>query len=263
MESALAASARANVTVVGMEAAPFEVRSLPRLTLLDPANFSAQQAILGSEIGNGIRKFHESKGTKFFLPAALSHFTPSTSTPTDVGAVVLKDGTEIPADFVILGVGVKPATGLLRESGISIEKDSSVLVDENLRLKGVARGNVFAIGDIAKYPDSVTGELTRVEHWNVAAVRGSLGPSLRPLAYSVRSPEPRPQRREDHLRQDGPLQQGRRVLVRAGAAASLCRHRSCEGVEGRHRPGRRQRAQVCCILLGCASLLLIFCLLGG
>ena len=121
------------------------------------------QAILGSEIGNGIRKFHESKGTKFYLPAALSHFTPSKSTPTDVGAVVLKDGTEIPADFVVLGVGVKPATALLKESKIPIEKDGSVLVDGNLRLVSVKKGNVFCIGDIAKFPDAVTGELTRVE----------------------------------------------------------------------------------------------------
>ncbi|KAK4704858.1 apoptosis-inducing factor 3, partial [Phenoliferia sp. Uapishka_3] len=150
MESALACAGRASVTVVGMEPAPFT-------------------AILGEQIGNGIRKFHESKGTKFYLPASLSHFTASKASPEDVGFVVLKDGTEIPADLVVLGVGVKPATGLLKASGIAIEKDGGVLVDENLRLKGVAHKNVFAIGDIAKFPDSVTGELTRVEHWNVAS----------------------------------------------------------------------------------------------
>lgn len=153
MEAALAASARANVTVVGMEDAPF-------------------QAILGKEIGNGVRKFHESKGTKFFLPASLSHFAPSSSSPNFVGSVVLKDGTSIPADLVILGVGVKPATSVLKESGVQLEKDGSVKTDEFLRIggEGMVKGNVFAIGDIAKYRDVKSGQDIRVEHWNVASV---------------------------------------------------------------------------------------------
>ncbi|ORY89139.1 flavo protein [Leucosporidium creatinivorum] len=151
MEAALAASSRANVTVVGMEGAPF-------------------QAILGKEIGNGVRKFHESKGTKFFLPASLSHFEPSSSSKA-VGSVILKDGTSIPADVVILGVGVKPATSVLKESGVQLEKDGSVKTDEFLRIggEGMVKGNVFAIGDIAKYRDVKTGQDIRVEHWNVAS----------------------------------------------------------------------------------------------
>lgn len=153
MEAALAASSRANVTVVGMEDTPF-------------------QAILGKEIGNGVRKFHESKGTKFFLPASLSHFEASSSSPKSVGSVILKDGTSIPADVVILGVGVKPATSVLKESGVQLEKDGSVKTDEFLRIggEGMVKGNVFAIGDIAKYRDVKTGQDIRVEHWNVASV---------------------------------------------------------------------------------------------
>lgn len=202
MEGALAASKRANVTVVGMEDVPF-------------------QAILGKEVGEGIRKvgpsqfpfsfstspnppsfqYHESQGTKFYLPASLSHFTPSPTSPTDVGFVVLKDGTAIPADLVILGVGVKPATGILKESGIALERDGGVLVDENLRIKGVAKGNVFAVGDIAVFPDHVTGESTRVEHWNVASVcppfffHHSLLSRVANLLTLLRDAEPRSQRR--------------------------------------------------------------------
>lgn len=153
MEVALAAAARAKVTVVGMEEVPF-------------------QAILGKEIGAGVKKFHESKGTKFYLPASLSHFEASKESSSAVGAVVLKDGTSIPADLVVLGVGVKPATSVLKESGVQLEKDGSVKTDEFLRIggEGMVKGNVFAIGDIATFRDVKTNEDIRVEHWNVASV---------------------------------------------------------------------------------------------
>ncbi|KAK4050868.1 Apoptosis-inducing factor 1 [Microbotryomycetes sp. JL201] len=150
MEVAFAAAARANVSVVGMENAPFE-------------------AILGSDIGNGIKKAHEEKGTKFYLPASLSSFEPKSDAPNDVGAVILKDGTKIAADIVVLGVGVKPATSVLSNSGVPLEKDQSVKTDEFLRIGHAgAQGNVFAIGDIASYKDVKSGEHVRVEHWNVA-----------------------------------------------------------------------------------------------
>ena len=151
MESALACSKRsASVSVIGMESVPFE-------------------KILGKEVGVGIQKYHEAQSTKFYLDAALSHFVPSDTNPKAVGGVAMKDGSVIPCDVVVLGVGVKPATALLKESGVELERDSSVVVDAHLRIKSV-NNNVFAIGDIAKFPDGLTGELTRVEHWNVASV---------------------------------------------------------------------------------------------
>lgn len=149
-----------------------------------------------SSLTTNERQYHEAQGTKFYLPAALSHFKPSTSSPSAVSAVVLKDGTEIPADLVILGVGVKPATAVLKSSGLDLEKDGSVLVDGQLRIKAVSKGNVFAVGDIATYPDSVTGDSVRVEHWNVASVRPSspLAPwrVLIPSRRTTLVPSPRP-----------------------------------------------------------------------
>lgn len=151
MEIALACCKRATVSVVGREQVPFEL-------------------ILGQAVGAGIQKHHESTGTKFYLPADLSHITASTEHPDSVGGVVLKDGTVIPADIVVLGVGVKPATAVFKNSGFTLQKDGGVEVDGYLRVKEVAKGNVFAIGDIATYPDHQSGDLIRVEHWNVASV---------------------------------------------------------------------------------------------
>lgn len=151
MEVALAGIKKANVTVVGMEEAPFE-------------------KILGPQVGNALRKNHEKQGIKFYLPAELSHFKASEKDGKKVGAVVLKSGEELSADVVIMGTGVKPVTDYAKNiPGIQLnDKDKSIAVDEQLRLKGINKKNVYAVGDIAYFPDVKTGEQMRIEHWNVA-----------------------------------------------------------------------------------------------
>ena len=65
----------------------------------------------------------------------------------DLAAGVVVNGTTIPCDFVVMGVGVAPATGFLKGSGIELEKDGSIKVDKYLRVKtGKDTKNVFAIG---------------------------------------------------------------------------------------------------------------------
>lgn len=152
LEAAGAAAKKANVSVVGMDKVPFE-------------------KILGSAIGAALRKHHESQGVKFYLPSELSHFNPKDEDKSVVGSVELKDGTVIPADFVILGVGVRPQTSYLKGT-LELEKDGSVKVDEFLKIEQVKKGNAFAIGDIATYKDTTTDKYTRVEHWNVASNHG-------------------------------------------------------------------------------------------
>lgn len=83
-----------------------------------------------------------------------------------VGAVHIKGLDPIPANFILMGTGVAPATSFL-DGVIPLEKDGGVMVDEYLRVKGYK--NVYAIGDIAhyvQYPDKFP---RRVEHWNVAS----------------------------------------------------------------------------------------------
>lgn len=126
--------------------------------------------VLGDEIGKAIKKAHEKDGVKFHLETNLDKFLPSESDPSRVGGVALKGGEIVACDGVVLGVGVRPNTDLLKEAGIDLEKDGSVVVDEYLRIKDSKTKNaIYAIGDIAKYPDLLTnGDLTRIEHWNVA-----------------------------------------------------------------------------------------------
>ena len=104
------------------------------------------------------------------MSASVDKATPSSSSPSSVGAVHLKDGTSLDADVVILGVGVAPATTYLKESkgGPSLLKDGSIETNETFEVKGLS--DVYALGDIATYP--YKGANVRIEHWNVAQNSG-------------------------------------------------------------------------------------------
>ena len=71
----------------------------------------------------------------------------ASETNPELAAGVVVNGTTLPADFVIMGVGVAPATQYLKGSGIELERDGGIRVDKYLRVKtGKDTKNVFAIG---------------------------------------------------------------------------------------------------------------------
>jgi NADPH-dependent 2,4-dienoyl-CoA reductase/sulfur reductase-like enzyme len=115
--------------------------------------------ILGEGLGRYIRSLHEEKGVVFHLGQGVAAF--------ENGAVVLGDGAVLPADLVVVGAGVKPRTTLAEEAGLTV--DEGVVVDSRLE---TGMPGVFAVGDIARYPDRYAGELIRVEHWVVAQRQG-------------------------------------------------------------------------------------------
>ncbi|KAI0423437.1 hypothetical protein F5Y09DRAFT_327355 [Xylaria sp. FL1042] len=155
MEIANATAADNTVSVIGMESAPLE-------------------RVLGKEVGAGLQKAFEAKGVKFYMSAGVDKAEPSASNPSKVGSVLLKDGTKLEADLVILGVGVAPATEYLKDNKVvRLEQDGSLKTDENFLVTGLK--DVYAIGDIATYPyngPGGQGNYTRIEHWDVAQNQG-------------------------------------------------------------------------------------------
>jgi NADPH-dependent 2,4-dienoyl-CoA reductase/sulfur reductase-like enzyme len=116
------------------------------------------EKILGRELSNLIRETHEAQGIKFYLgrtPAAVQD-----------RHVQLDDGTILDGDLVVVGIGVRPNTGLAEKAGIAT--DDGVLVNEYLE---ASVPGVFAAGDIARWPDPRAGRI-RVEHWVVAQRQG-------------------------------------------------------------------------------------------
>jgi apoptosis-inducing factor 3 len=142
------ASTGVDVTVIGLEAVPFE-------------------NVLGARIGSFFQKLHEANGVKFRLNSGVEKYVG----PEDgaVTGVQIRGGEVLPCDFVVVGVGVAPATGFLNEAGLKLnERDRAVLVDESLQ----AAPDVWAAGDIARY--AADGSTERIEHWRVAQQHGIL-----------------------------------------------------------------------------------------
>jgi NADPH-dependent 2,4-dienoyl-CoA reductase/sulfur reductase-like enzyme len=81
------------------------------------------------------------------------------------GAVVLDDGSRVPAGAVVVGIGARPATGWLAGSDIELGAHREVLADERLR---TSAPDVYAVGDCASFPSGRYGERLLVHHWDNA-----------------------------------------------------------------------------------------------
>lgn len=118
----------------------------------------------GTEMGAAIASLHERNGTSLLCGSGVAAIEGNGK----VERVVLADGTEIPADLVIVGIGVAPNVDWLEGSGLTI--DNGIVCDETL-WTGVP--GVYAAGDVANWINPTAGKRQRMENWTAAAEQGA------------------------------------------------------------------------------------------
>lgn len=115
---------------------------------------------LGPEMGGACAALHARNGVDLRAGIGVASI--------EADAVVLSDGTRLPADVVVVGIGVDPNTEWLEGSGVLL--DNGVLCDAATRVL-TADGpldNVVACGDVARWPNALYDETMRIEHWTNA-----------------------------------------------------------------------------------------------
>lgn len=145
---------------IGLEvAASLRARGL-EVRVVDPDALPLGR-VMGEQLGRAIQALHEEHGVVFHLGTKPKSI--------DEGAVLLESGAKLPADLVVIGVGVRPATALAEAAGLTL--DRGVVVDEYL---ATSKQGIYAAGDLARFLDRRTHEHIRVEHWVVAERQGQV-----------------------------------------------------------------------------------------
>jgi NADPH-dependent 2,4-dienoyl-CoA reductase/sulfur reductase-like enzyme len=159
--------------VIGMEVAASAILRDCDVTVAELAPRIMARA-LPADISEHVADYHRSKGVKLKLGAEVLG-TATGSTP----GLLLRDGGIVPADLIVIGIGVVPNVELAMQAGLRC--DDGILVDE---FGAASAPDVYAAGDAVRYPDSFHGRVMRSENWahaqNQAAVvaKNMLGAQL-------------------------------------------------------------------------------------
>lgn len=122
-------------------------------------------SVFPTPVSRFLQRYFEERGVRFQLGVGVRALEGTTR----VQRVILEDGDELPADLVVIGVGLEPNDQLGREAGLAVA--DGIVVDSYCE---TTAGHIYAAGDVARHPDPVFGDLVRTEHWDHARAQGRI-----------------------------------------------------------------------------------------
>lgn len=157
---------------IGLEVAAAAREAGCEVTVVEPEAVPLHRS-LGPELGQVFAGLHTEHGVTFRFGEGVSEFA---GTGGKVSEVVTSAGARLPADVVVVGIGVIPNTGLAGDAGLEVS--NGILTDAALR---TSAPGIYAAGDVANIDNPLLGRRMRVEHWanalssGPAAARSMLG----------------------------------------------------------------------------------------
>ena len=140
---------------IGLEVAAAARANDCRVTLIEPQAVPLER-VVGPEIGSWFGELHAAHGVQLRLGTGVVGFTGGDR----VNGVVTDGDVALPADLVVVGVGIRPRSELAEAAGAMVE--DGVLTDARLR---TSLPGVWAAGDVARWDSALFGRRLRVEHW--------------------------------------------------------------------------------------------------
>ena len=147
---------------IGLEAAAAARTAGSAVTIVEPQPGALYQ-VLGPEVGGKFADLHRSHGVEFRFEESAAEFLAAGPGSGRVGSVVTTAGAELPADVVVVGIGVVPNEGLAQSAGLEVS--NGVVTDSALR---TSDPDIFAAGDVASSYLPLLGRHVRVDHWSNA-----------------------------------------------------------------------------------------------
>jgi NADPH-dependent 2,4-dienoyl-CoA reductase/sulfur reductase-like enzyme len=154
---------------IGLETAAAARTAGASVTIVEPQP-GALHSVLGPELGGKFAELHRRHGVKFrFGESAAELLAAGPGTPAagpgtpKVGSVVTSAGAVLPADVVVVAIGVTPNDALAKSAGLEV--DNGVLTDAALH---TSDADIFAAGDVANSYLPLLGHHVRVDHWSNA-----------------------------------------------------------------------------------------------
>ncbi|KAM4796386.1 apoptosis-inducing factor 3-like [Rhinophrynus dorsalis] len=163
---------------IGIEVAAFLSDKASSVSVIGRSDVPFQ-AVLGHPVGEVAMKLLQERGVNFYMRTEAREIREENG---KVKEVVLRNGKEIPADVVVVGIGVTPASNFLKGSRVAVDTRGAIFVDQYMR---TSVPDVFAAGDVVSFPLSIMeGHRVNIGHWQMAHSHGRIA-ALNMLSQQV------------------------------------------------------------------------------